>query len=97
MEVTLVHVYVIADHVSDFIAATQQNHIAAVQEPGNLRFDVLQDEKDLTHFILYEAYADKSAAIAHKSTPHYLRWRDAVAEWMAQPRKGESFRGIYPE
>lgn len=97
MDVTLVHVYVIAKHITEFITATQQNHIASVQEPGNLRFDVLQDENDSTHFILYEVYTDKAAALAHKSTAHYLQWRNTVANWMAQPRKGEEFRGLFLE
>ena len=28
------------------------------------------------------------AAAAHKETAHYLKWRDAVADAMAQPREG---------
>jgi (4S)-4-hydroxy-5-phosphonooxypentane-2,3-dione isomerase len=88
MIATLVHVWVKQSHVNAFISATEENHAQSVKEPGNLRFDVLQDDGDPCKFVLYEAYASEEAAVAHKSTAHYLRWRDAVADWMAQPRQG---------
>jgi autoinducer 2-degrading protein len=97
MHVTLVHVRVKPEHVSEFIAATQANHHASVQEPGNCRFDVLQAPEEPTQFVLYEAYASEADALAHKQTEHYLRWRDAVADWMAEPRQGVRYLGLYPE
>jgi autoinducer 2-degrading protein len=96
MHVTLVHARVLPGRVADFIAATRANHLESVREPGNVRFDVLQAPDDPTHFILYEAYADAHAAGAHKETAHYLAWREAVAPMMAEPRRGESFVGLYP-
>lgn len=66
-------------------------------EPGNRRFDVLQDPTEPGRFILYEAYATAEDAAAHKQTPHYLAWRDAVADMMAQPRRGEPMNGLCPE
>jgi autoinducer 2-degrading protein len=45
---------------------------------------------------LYEAYESEEAAGAHKSTDHYLRWRDRVADWMAQPRQGIRHNIVYP-
>jgi autoinducer 2-degrading protein len=96
MHVTLVHVRVKAEHVPDFIAATRANHEASVREPGNRRFDVLQAPDDPTRFILYEAYATKADASAHKETAHYAAWRDAVAGWMAEPRRGEPMTGLLP-
>jgi autoinducer 2-degrading protein len=96
MHVTLVHVHVRAESVAAFIAATRANHEASVQEAGNRRFDVLQAPDDPTRFILYEAYASAEDAAAHKATAHYLAWRDAVAEMMAEPRRGEPWLGLYP-
>jgi autoinducer 2-degrading protein len=96
MHVTLVYVAVKAGHTDDFIAATRRNHEASVQEPGNRRFDVLQLSDDPCQFVLYEAYASAADAQAHKQTPHYLAWRDAVAGWMAEPRRGVSCNGLFP-
>ncbi len=97
MHVTLVHVHVKPEHVDDFIQATCRNHEHAVKEPGNLRFDVLQSSDDPSRFVLYEAYATEADAARHKETGHYLQWRNAVADWMASPRVGVRFHGLYPE
>jgi (4S)-4-hydroxy-5-phosphonooxypentane-2,3-dione isomerase len=94
MHVTLVHVRVKPEHLDAFIAACRANHEGSVREPGNLRFDVLRAADEPTRFILYEAYRDESAAAAHKETPHYLAWRAAVADWMAEPRTGVPYEVI---
>lgn len=96
MHVTLVHVHVKPECLDDFIAATRANHEHSVREPGNRRFDVLQSPADPTRFVLYEAYASEADAATHKQTPHYLKWRDTVAGWMAEPRQGVRYEGLYP-
>lgn len=97
MHVTLVHVQVKSAHIEDFIAATRLNHEASVLEPGNRRFDVLQSPENPDQFILYEAYVSAEAAAAHKETAHYIAWRNAVADWMAQPRQGIRYDGLFPQ
>ena len=66
MIATLVHVYVKKECIDQFIEATLENHQASVQEPGNLRFDVLQDNENPAKFTLYEAYESEEAATATK-------------------------------
>jgi len=97
MEVTLVEINVKADKVDEFLKVFHDNHLGAIKEPGNLRFDVLQDEQEPTRFFIYEAYADNAAVAAHKKTPHYLKCVEALEGLMTGPRKKTSFRGIYPE
>lgn len=97
MHVTLVQVQVKQNHVDDFITACRANHLASVQEAGNLRFDILQSVDDFTRFTLYEAYRDAAAAVAHKQTAHYAQWREQIAPWMAEPRIGLSYRGLFPK
>jgi (4S)-4-hydroxy-5-phosphonooxypentane-2,3-dione isomerase len=96
MYITLVHVQVKPDRIDDFITATRLNHVASTQEPGNRRFDVLQSPENPAYFILYEAYASAEDAAAHKQTAHYLAWRDMVEDWMAQPRLGVRYDGLFP-
>lgn len=96
MHVTLVHVRVKPDRVADFVEATRRNHEASVREPGNRRFDVLRSSDDPAAFVLYEAYATAADAAAHKDTPHYKAWRDAVADMMAEPRRGVGYAGLFP-
>ena len=96
MHVTLVKVQVKQEHIEDFISATRLNHLASIREAGNRRFDVLQSADDLSVFMLYEAYTSAAEAQAHKQTAHYLRWRETVAPWMASPRAGSSYLGLFP-
>jgi autoinducer 2-degrading protein len=96
MYVTIVHITVLPDHVDAFIQASTENHLASVKEPGNLRFDLLRNEDHPSSFILYEAYKDPLSAAAHKETPHYLKWRETVAPWMAEARKGVRYTGLAP-
>jgi autoinducer 2-degrading protein len=96
MHVTLVHIHVKPEAVEAFMEACRKNHEASVREPGNRRFDVLRDAAEPNRFVLYEAYADVEDAAAHKQTEHYRKWRDTVADMMAEPRKGVSYLGLYP-
>ena len=96
MHVTLVHVNVKPEYTGVFIDACRRNHEGSTAELGNRRFDVLQDAKDPTHFVLYEAYVSEADARAHKETAHYLAWRDEVADMMAKPREGLPFTGLFP-
>jgi autoinducer 2-degrading protein len=84
------------EHVEAFIEACRLNHEASIREPGNLRFDFLQDPEDPTRFMFYEAYHSEHDAALHKQTIHYATWRDAVADMMAEPRRGERMEGLLP-
>ena len=96
MFVTTVMVHVKSDHIDDFIEQMVPNHEASIKEAGNMRFDILQSQEDPTRFLLYEAYESREAAAAHKETEHYKRWRERVADWMAEPRQGIVYNGIRP-
>jgi autoinducer 2-degrading protein len=96
MIVTCVYVHVKPEMVSRFVTLTTENHNESVKEPGNLRFDIIQQADDPFRFMLYEAFESEEAAAEHKKTVHYLRWREAVNEMMAEPRKGVKYNIIQP-
>ena len=96
MLVVHVHVRVRPGQVEEFLAATLVNARASLAEPGVLRFDVIQDEADTAHVVLVEVYRDADASAAHKLTPHYAAWRDAVADMMAEPRASTRFSAVFP-
>lgn len=96
MIATLVHIYVKPEFRGAFVEATRHNHEQSIEEPGNLRFDILQDAADPNKFVFYEAYASEQAALNHKETAHYKTWRDTVASWMAKPREGVKHAIVYP-
>jgi len=97
MLIVLVHVHVKAESVEDFRKATIENARASVQEPGIVRFDVVEQQDDATRFILVEVYRTPDAAAAHKETAHYAKWRDAVAPMMAEPRQSVKFNAVFPD
>lgn len=88
MYVVSVTVFVKPGFADQFIAAVLDNARNTRKEPGNVRFDVLRAEEDPNRFLLYEVYRQKEDFAKHQQTAHYARFRDAVAEWMAQPRQG---------
>ena len=85
------------ESVAAFREATLANARASVQEPGIARFDVLEDRADPTRFVLVEAYRSDDAPAAHKETDHYKRWRDTVADMMAEPRTAARFVNVHPD
>ena len=92
-----VHVHVKPESVAAFKEATLATARQSLREPGVLRFDVLQQQDDVSRFVLVEVYRDAAASAAHKETQHYPVWRDAVALMMAEPRHSVKFNNVFPE
>lgn len=97
MLIVVVYVHVKTECVEAFRTATLDNARNSVREPGVARFDVIQQKDDPTRFILFEVYRDEQATVSHKETAHYLRWRDAVADMMAEPRQGVKYANVFPD
>ncbi len=95
MHIVHVSVHVKSDAVEAFRAATIDNAHNSMQEPGVLRFDVLQQPDDPTCFLLVECYHTQADQLTHRETAHYLRWRDAVADLMAEPRAATKFAPVF--
>jgi quinol monooxygenase YgiN len=97
MLVVHVHVRVKPESLEAFKQATLANAHASVKEKGIARFDVVQQQDDPTRFVLVEAYRTAEAPAAHKETPHYQQWRDAVVAMMAEPRSSVKFTNLHPD
>ncbi|HEY4722032.1 MAG TPA: putative quinol monooxygenase [Anaerolineae bacterium] len=95
----IVHVFahVKPESVEAFRVATIENAQHSLQEPGIARFDVIQQAEDTTRFVLVEVYRTADDPAKHKATAHYARWRDAVAELMAEPRTSIKYSNVYPD
>ncbi len=86
MLVLLVTVRVKPEHLAEFLPAARHNAEHAVaDEPGCLRFDIIQDREDTHLFRFYEVYQDDAALAAHRQTPHFKKYIEASAHWMAVP------------
>ncbi len=91
MVVMLVYVHVKPECVEDFKAASIENAKNSLQEPGVVRFDVIQERDDPTRFVLIEVYRTPEDHPKHRETAHYLAWRDTVADMMAEPRSATHY------
>lgn len=97
MLIVHVHVHVKPECIEAFKQATIENASNSVQEPGMARFDVIQQADDPTRFILVEVYRSQQATVKHKETAHYAKWRDAVADMLAEPRTSVKFANVFPD
>ena len=96
MFIVHVFVHVKPDQVEAFRVASVENARHSVQEPGIARFDVIQQQDDPARFVLVEVYRTVEDSARHKDTPHYAKWRDAVADMMAEPRSSIKYHNIFP-
>ena len=74
-----VKVRIKADKRAEFLKAIEHDAIHSEgDEPGCLRFNVLQDSKDQNVYYFYEVYKDQAAIEAHRAAPHYQVWKNAA-------------------
>ena len=95
MLIVHVQVHVRPECVEAFKLASVENARQSVQEPGIARFDVVQQQDDPTRFVLVEVYKIADAPTAHKATAHYAKWRDTVADLMAEPRTSVKYGEVF--
>jgi (4S)-4-hydroxy-5-phosphonooxypentane-2,3-dione isomerase len=95
MQVLSVSIHVKPEHVDEFIRAMLDNARGSRGEPGNLRYDVLRDDDDPNHFLLYEVYRDADALAAHRETPHFQQWAASVEPWLTEPRTRVRSRPLF--
>ena len=97
MFIVHVLVHVKPDQVKAFRAASLENARNSVREPGVARFDVIQQQDDPARFVLVEVYQTPDDSAKHKETAHYKKWRDAVADMMAEPRTAVKYTNVFPD
>lgn len=97
MYIVHVFVHVKENFVEEFKTVTVENAKESILEPGIVRFDIVQQHDDPAKFVLVEVYRAFEDTAKHKITEHYLRWRDAVTNMMAEPRTSVKFYNVFPE
>lgn len=89
MFVILAPIQIKPAHREAFIAEMVEDARMSVEnEPGCVRFDVIQDAGDVNRIWVYEVYKDEAAFELHMQTPHFLKWKNAVADWRDEWPKG---------
>ena len=81
MLVLMVNVKVKRGKRETFIEVVREDAESTMaNEEGNFQFSVVQDSEDPDRFFLFEVYRDEAALEAHRSMPHFLRYREAAAD-----------------
>jgi autoinducer 2-degrading protein len=65
-------------------------------EPGCLRFDVVQDDADPDKIYFYEVYTSEEAFQEHLRAPHFPAWSSIPEEWFAGPTQAVHGQTISP-
>ncbi|WP_165244903.1 putative quinol monooxygenase [Paludisphaera soli] len=97
MFVVIANIQVKPECVEAFRAACVENSRNSLQEPGCLRFDVLQQHDDPTKFALFEIYRRPEDLGLHKETAHYAAWAEQAAAMQAGARSSAKYAKVYPE
>ena len=85
MYVIVVPIQIKPEFKEQYISGLIENAQGAINnEPGCLRFDLIQDANDSNRVWLYEVYTDESAFQAHLKSPHFLKLQAASSDWKAQ-------------
>jgi autoinducer 2-degrading protein len=80
-----------------FLDAIEEDALSSERnEPGCLRFNVLQDTEDENIYYFYEVYKDEAAVEAHRAAPHYAVWSAAREEAVEGAIEATHTRSVFP-
>ena len=97
MVILHVTIQVKPEHVSEFLEVVRYDaEHSEKDEPGCLRFDVIQDKDDRNRFYFYEVYRDEAALEAHRQTPHFKRYAEKVQPWLVAPPERRFGNNLIP-
>ena len=83
-------------HKEEFMRAMLEDAKGSVNdEPGCLRFDVIQDAGDTNRIWLYEIYTGEAAFQAHQQAPHFTKFAAAAGAWREEGGLEGAARGSY--
>lgn len=95
MYVIIAPIQVRPGHKEEFLQALLDDARGSMNdEPGCVRFDVIQDAADPNRVWLYEAYKDEEAFQSHTRMPHLIKWRETTKDWWDAVPQGAA-RGSY--
>ena len=97
MNVTLVEINIKPERVDEFLEVFPRQPRRALQEPGNLRFDVLQDPEVKTRFLSMKPIKMMKRCWRTKKTPALSGLRGEAGGANVAAAAKRSFIGLLPE
>ncbi len=89
-----VHIQVKEDKIKEFKEVFNVNIEGTRNEPGNIRFDLLQDFDDPKKFVVYEVYDSEESLHEHRKTKHYKQTVERLEDIMEGPRHKDIYHGV---
>jgi autoinducer 2-degrading protein len=97
MVVLHVTVQVKPEHAAEFLEVVRHDaEHSENDEPGCLRFDVIQDKDNPNRFYFYEVYRDEAALEAHRQTPHFKLYFEKSRSLLAAPPERRIGKNLIP-
>jgi quinol monooxygenase YgiN len=97
MFILMAEVHVKPEMRDRFLAIIRENATHTEQdEPGCLRFDVVQDTEDENRFVYYEVYTEQAALAAHRETPHFKKYFEESAQLFDRETVRHFGRNVHP-
>ena len=99
MYIVIAPVQIKAGHRTEYLAdMREQARGFACEEPGCLRFDVIQDAGDPNRIWLYEVFKDEVAFQQHVQSPRLIKWLEKSGNWRedAPPGATRGSSNIWP-
>ena len=98
MNIQFAEVHVKPEMLEQFLELATYNATHSHQdEPGCLRFDLLQDATDPNTFYYYEVYKDDDAQKAHAESPHRNYYFERVRDLIAERGPMKRAHNLYPK
>jgi quinol monooxygenase YgiN len=72
---------ILAEHVDDYIENMRVCAAKTNQEPGCIRYEVMQDVDDPTIMCLFQVFRDEAAYQAHQDSEHHRVWIEMSGAW----------------
>jgi quinol monooxygenase YgiN len=97
MKALVVKVQIKAEFRDQFMKEMHADAIGSEKnEPDCLMFNIVRDVADPNTLYLFEVYKDEEAIETHKKTPHFVKWLETTADWLAAPLNISLCDTVYP-
>jgi autoinducer 2-degrading protein len=92
-----VHFEVKPGRVDRFLEVFRGNIVGGRQEPGIVRFDLLQSAENANSFMMYEIFESEEALKVHRETDHYKATVAGLEGLLVRPRSKSFMRLALPD
>ncbi len=90
----ITHVDTVPGPQNDGVGLLTRLAEASRKEPGNVRFDVLQQAMRANHFTIVETWAGQGALDAHAGAAHTKQYRDTLQPFSGGPLDERVYRAV---